>query len=77
MGYYAPVLAETLDALAQKVERGLAGMGLATNSGQTLDGKFVRRWVTGHRDKESVRVRMTYYGSVWVDAESGCLPQLA
>ena len=76
LGEPASVLADTLDALSQKVERGLAGMGLATSSGQTLDGRSVRRWVTGHRDNEPVLVRITDYASVWVEAESGCLAQL-
>lgn len=75
LGVVLPV--EALDQLAERVEVGLAGMGFTVTRGTTLDRRFTTWWVDGSRGRESVAVEVKDYGSVWVRAESGCLPPLS
>lgn len=69
-----PAPTETLEGRAAQVESELEALGFATDSGEVQDGRRIRRWVSASRGDESVIVDITDYGSVFVEAESGCLP---
>lgn len=68
---------ETLEDLTGRMERGLAGMGLATNRGVDLSRRLPGRWLTGRRGRTSVLVTLNDDGAVFVNAESSCVPDLA
>lgn len=74
LSFSSSVPDEDLHAMAEKLQTGLARMGMSTGRGQTTDGRFVRRWISGRRGVESVLVTVSRFGSVMVDTEvSNCL----
>ncbi len=77
LGEGGAIPVEALDQLAERVEVGLAGMGFTVTRGTTVDRRPTTWWVAGSRGRESVAVEVKDYGSVWVRAESGCLPPLS
>lgn len=74
LSYTSSVPDEDLNALVEKMQAGLARMGMSTGRGQRTDYAMVQRWISGRRGSASVFVSVSHFGSVFVDTEvSQCL----